>query len=971
MADSSEQEQALREFLDRHVRPYNPETDDYDRPPFAADIKEGKNDPIYSAHSYHTKVPPRSIIPYILHYTRPGDLVLDPFCGSGMTGVAAQICANPPTDILEQFPEFKDRVGPRACMLSDLSPAACHIAYNYNTPVDADALRREFVRIKAAVKDELDWLYATEHYEPAVGLYDPANADVACRLKNPPDATATTSNRGQMLMDGHASYAAQDWVLLSKMEVEERLGFPVTELPRNDKWGDLDTATVEQWVCIPATIQYTIWSDVYRCEGFVTIEEPTGKVSTRGKNTGKPIVSKKRVQRGCGREIVLWDAAVDKDTNEVAEAFACPHCHEQWVKKQLTLLKPKAIITDYEFVGLRSRQSQRIEVATLRTARRITAKESRFVADLAGRQMPNWYPQDEVDSGREMLRHGLLKRGIQTIGDFYTRRNLWAMARLWKEVESVPDKRVRQFLQFAFTSIVPYVSLKQSYGGGGGGLSSTLYIASLTSEKNVAAVFGRKADSLLKSLPRFNALARTTDAFVLLGSASNIPVANESIDYIFADPPFGSNIYYADCSLLWETWLGRITDESKEMVVSDRRVNGPFKTLEDYARMMETAFGEMFRVLKPGRWATVEFSNSDGRVFNVIKQAVRNVGFEIVNMLVLEKTQKSFKQVKGVKGEEDVVDKDVLFNLHKPAVARPQTSTADHDLEHQIADAVRQHLQSLPERIRAEPGKYSDEHRATATIHIMLMNTLIPRGVGVERLNLPFIESVCVRYFHKVGQRWYLRGEAVGGNGGDLIQEQVSIKDELTAIAWLRQKLSVHPAPIGELKPLWMKATVLLPTSGTQGLVLEDLLISNFWRDEGTNRWREPTDAERDRMNDDRSIRILHDTERYLASSLRRETTEAERCDWIDALFQICRALEEEDAHLLPSIRELTPQEVYRLIGRLFQGILKDKVPPSVYARASKQNQVASQRITQVVENKAEKAKAKRRKEEGPMLFEL
>ena len=142
--------------------------DDYDRPPFAEDIKEGKNDPIYNAHSYHTKVPPRGIIPYILHYTKPGDLILDPFCGSGMTGVAAQMCANPPADLLEQFPELKERVGPRHVILNDLSPAACHIAYNYNTPVDVDALRREFERIKTAVKEEFDWLYGTEHYEPAV-----------------------------------------------------------------------------------------------------------------------------------------------------------------------------------------------------------------------------------------------------------------------------------------------------------------------------------------------------------------------------------------------------------------------------------------------------------------------------------------------------------------------------------------------------------------------------------------------------------------------------------------------------------------------------------------------------------------------------------------------------------------------------------------------------------------------------------
>jgi len=122
---------SVTEFIAKHRRPYDPSVDDYDCPPFAADIMEGKNDPIYNAHSYHTKVPPRSIIPYILHYTQPGDLILDPFCGSGMTGVAVQMCSSPPSDLLEQFPELKERIGQRACLLNDLSPAACHIALNY------------------------------------------------------------------------------------------------------------------------------------------------------------------------------------------------------------------------------------------------------------------------------------------------------------------------------------------------------------------------------------------------------------------------------------------------------------------------------------------------------------------------------------------------------------------------------------------------------------------------------------------------------------------------------------------------------------------------------------------------------------------------------------------------------------------------------------------------------------------------
>jgi hypothetical protein len=218
-------DKALADFVARYARPYHPQTDAYDRPVFAADIKEGKNDPIYNAHSYHTKVPPRAIIPYILHYTEPGHLVLDPFCGSGMTGVAALMCADPPEDLLEQFPELTDRVGPRRAILNDLSPAACHIAYNYCTPVDVDALRREFERIKAAVKDEFDWLYGTEHYEPAVGVYAPTEPEAACRLKAlPPDVN---------FPDGVPALWHQEqqtWELVDRVEVERRLGYPVGKL---------------------------------------------------------------------------------------------------------------------------------------------------------------------------------------------------------------------------------------------------------------------------------------------------------------------------------------------------------------------------------------------------------------------------------------------------------------------------------------------------------------------------------------------------------------------------------------------------------------------------------------------------------------------------------------------------------------------------------------------------------------------
>jgi DNA modification methylase len=928
---------ALREFVARYARAYDAETDSYDRPPFAEDIKEGKNDPIYNAHSYHTKVPPRGIIPYILHYTEPGDLILDPFCGSGMTGVAALMCADPPADLLVQFPDLADRVGPRRAILNDLSPAACHIAYNYTTPVDVEALRREFERIKAAVKEEFAWLYGTEHYEPAVGAYDPRRPEVAERLKNPDEETA-----GAALFE---SEAERTWELVDRTEVERRLGYPVTDLPRGKEWGHLDVSTVEQWVVIPATIQYTIWSDVYRCEGFVTIEEPTGKTSTRGKNAGKPIVRKRRVARGCGGEIVLWDVLVDQDSGSVSLTLSCPSCSEPWSKKQLTLLRNVPIRSI--LLPERALREKGESTRAPRLSRLLTTREREALERIDADDIPSWYPSGQIDVGREMMRHGLLGRGIRNYRDFYSFRLLRALARVWAEISLCRDPRVQDALRFSFTSILHRSSrlhrLRPSGIGGGGALTGTLYVGSFWRENDPLGDF-------LETLPLLESLAllcRPGGVVTNCESATRIDaVGDSSVDYVFADPPFGSNIFYADCSMLWESWLGRFTDEEAEIVVSDRRVGGCRKDLSQYGALMGRAFAEMFRVLKPGRWATIEFNNKDGAVFEVIKDAIRSAGFEIANMLLFDKKQKTFKQVKGASGEEDVVDKDVIFNLRKPSHTAVAVTSAEHDLERHVIDVVREHLRTLPERMNAEPAKYSDDYRTTATLNSVLMNALLPKGVRIESLSLPFIEKACGRYFRKVGQRWYLRGEAVGGDAGveRHLQEEVSVSGEESAIRWLRQKLRTAPALIGELRPHWMRATGLLAREVSEGLDLEDLLSANFWRDEDSNRWREPSDVERERMNDDRALRVLHDAERFVDGSLKRHPSEAERAGWIDTLY---RAAAEWGGKVAtgPSFQRIEPGAAYTAIIRLFHGLLGERLDPDVLKRARKQTDAASAKL--------------------------
>ncbi len=110
--------------------------------PYQKSISAGKNTYVYDAHTYHTKVPPRGIELLIEYYTRPGDVVLDPFCGSGMTGVAATQRG-------------------RKAILSDLSPAAAFIAFNLNTPLDYSVYLRAVHSVLNEARELEESLYNT------------------------------------------------------------------------------------------------------------------------------------------------------------------------------------------------------------------------------------------------------------------------------------------------------------------------------------------------------------------------------------------------------------------------------------------------------------------------------------------------------------------------------------------------------------------------------------------------------------------------------------------------------------------------------------------------------------------------------------------------------------------------------------------------------------------------------------------
>ena len=159
----------LDEFVKAHGKPYDPD-EAYSRKPFAVDVSEGKTHPVYRAHSYHTKVPHLAIVPSILHYTEPGDLVLDGFAGSGMTGVAALWSEIAPENYRESLETAwtrenhgQPRWGVRHTVQNDLSPLASSIAANYSLPFDLDEFARAGWTLLDDVERELGWMYETMH----------------------------------------------------------------------------------------------------------------------------------------------------------------------------------------------------------------------------------------------------------------------------------------------------------------------------------------------------------------------------------------------------------------------------------------------------------------------------------------------------------------------------------------------------------------------------------------------------------------------------------------------------------------------------------------------------------------------------------------------------------------------------------------------------------------------------------------
>jgi len=752
----------LEDFIAHYGVPYNDAGDDYHRNPLAVDVSAGKTDKLYAAHSYHTKVPHKAIIPALLHYTNPGDIVLDAFGGSGMTGVAAQVCGNPEPDFRQELEAaWRERGaappqwGARRIVLNDLGPAATFIEANYNLPFDVSAFAEEARRILKSLATEWGWMYETTHTD------------------------GKTTGR----------------------------------------------------------INFTVWSQVFDCPQ-------------------------------CGQEIVFLKEALDLKTKRVRETFPCPHCATTLNKDDLDRL----MVTTLDLATGQPWQHIRMipvlinyNVGKTRYEKEPDDGDRAVLKRIETQPLPqtvptNAFPIKEMSHGSR-----LAPKGFTHEHQMFLPRPVQALGRLWEKATAIGNTRSRNMLLFFVEQAIWTASLLNRYRPTGYSqvnqyLTGVYYVASQHAECSPWYILEGKLKRLVKA---FNdPYAVNNAAMIATGTAAATGLPKNSIDYVFTDPPFGENIFYADLNFLVESWHHVWTSTNSEAIIDPAKHKG----LHEYQGLMQRCFEEYYRVLKPGRWMTVVFHNSSNAVWNAIQQAMLAAGFVVADVRMMDKIQDSFRQVTS-----SAVKQDLIISAYKPKQSFIEQFDQEAGTEQGAWDFVRQHLAQasvfVTTKDKDDKTKGRGEiiaERQPNLLYDRMIAFHIQRGATIPLGAAEFYAGLKQRFPEADGMFFLptqvTEYEQHRAQVAEMGQLPLLINDERSTIRWLRQELDKEPQLTQQLRPKFMLE--LHKAQHEQLPELAEILEQNFLEDE-QGRWFVPDPAKQSDMERVREKALLREFETY------------------------------------------------------------------------------------------------------------
>lgn len=769
------------------------------RGPFAADVSVGKGHIIYKGHGYPTKVPHEAIMRFILHYTEPGDLVLDGFAGSGMTGVAAQACgaADESTRRTIETEMGPVRWGARKAFLQDLGPSATFISAGLNLRVDGDRFERRAKEILEAFDLDWGWMYQT-----------------------------TTP-------DGE-----------------------------------------------PASIDYTVWSQLFACPH-------------------------------CGGEVVFFDAAFDQAAKRVLEDFACGSCGASLTKSRLARRKT-AVRT------LAGDTIERVEFRPVALAWRTTSAtgmkelnpDDYEVLRQVATERPGWFPTDRLplEEMTEASRIGPL--GISRVHHLWSDRAIAALAALWGMANAEHDPLIRLALKFwieqamwGFAWMNRYVPTHYSHVNQF--MSGALYIPSLHAEPspryNLEGTSPRRGKLATLAKMWRASPARDGQVRISTGSSTRIPLNDNSVDYVFVDPPFGRNFQYSDLAMVIEAWHQVLTDPAEEAVLDAKR----HKRLPEYFELMRDCFAEFERVLKPGRWMTVEFSNSSNAVWLAIQQALESAGFVVADTRIIDKEQLSYRQVSAT----NAVKRDLVISAYKPAAETEERVRLAAGSEDGVWAFLREYLAHLPVGDKRDGQLMVVRERRLDRLFDRMVAYHVARGItvpvsasefsaGAERR---FIVRDSMLFLPEQAEKY----ERMRLTYKELAQQVLFVTNESSAVQWLRQRLKGRPATFAEIQPDYFRETQSGAAAWEALPDLRVLLDENFVQDD-RGRWMVPDPKKAEHLEQLRTRALLREFAEY---SKGRGALERFRLEAVRAGFK--EAWDKRDFAIIAHVGARVPEDAF------------------------------------------------------------
>jgi DNA modification methylase len=715
----------LGDFIE-HIKSDRQEDTNYHREPFAVDVNVGKTDALYKAHGYHTKVPHLAIVPSILHYTRPGDVILDGFCGSGLMGVAAKWCSVAPkqyrSTLASEFEKQESAApdwGNRYAILSDLSPAASFIATNYTLPFSLDAFVSAGHQLLSELKDAVGWMYETEH------------------------------TNGQS-----------------------------------------------------AQINFTVWSEVFTCPE-------------------------------CASDIVFYDEAFDKQTKRVKKIICCPSCSASLKKTELTqkletvvdaasrqpwsrlALKPVQI--NYDFGGETFEKQP-------------SKKDMSLLSKIAGMSIPSEVPTGEFPFDDMWEAPRLKVKGFKAIHQMFLPRPVQALGEVWQRVQAIPDRRLRNMLVFFVEQAITGMSVLNRYGPTHYSqvnryLSGAYYVGSQISEVPPWYILEGKLRRLANAFASIS--TSSSSVCVSTSSCTSLPIPDGAIDYVFTDPPFGDNFPYAELNYLVESWHGLFSELSMDAIVDRGKKNKEAqKTLSDYQSVMSRCFAEYFRVLKPGRWMTVVFSNSKNVVWHAIQEALGDAGFVVADVRTLDKQQRSFRQVTSA-----AVKQDLVISAYKPTSTLLESFELGASTEANAWAFISEHLSNVPVFVEIGGKTQIVVERTAQMLFDRMVGFHVQRGLAVPISSSEFLVGLAER-FPPRDDMYFLHEQIPEYDRRRLKAQEVAqlslfVTDEASAIQWVRQELRAKPSRFEDLQPTFMRELTAW-ADYEEEIELSDILKQNF-----------------------------------------------------------------------------------------------------------------------------------------------